>query len=316
MPYDSQIERSDASALIPEDVSAQIVQGITEQSTILRIARRLQNMPSNQTRMPVLAQLPTAYFVAGDTGVKQTTKLAWSNKYLNAEEIACIVPIPEAVLNDSSYDIWGEVRPRIVEEFGRVIDSAISFGVDAPASWPDDISTGAASAGNSVTIGTGTDLYDDILGEDGLFAAVEEDGYMSSAAIASLAMRGKLRGIRSADGIPIFVRDMQGTTPYTLDGDPIFFPRNGTFNDALNDEMMIIGDWSQLVYSIRQDMTWKLLDQAVLTDNAGNLIYNLPQQDMVALRAVMRLAWQLPNPITKQNPVEATRYPFARLLAA
>jgi len=35
---------------------------------------------------------------------------------------------------------------------------------------------------------------------------------------------------------------------------------------------------------------------------------------MVALRAVMRLGWQLPNPINRINPNDATRYPFAVLV--
>jgi hypothetical protein len=78
---------------------------------------------------------------------------------------------------------------------------------------------------------------------------------------------------------------------------------------------MISGAWSQLVYAMRQDITYKVLDQAVIQDGAGNIIYNLAQQDMVALRAVMRLGFALPNPINRMNTNSATRYPFAVLTA-
>jgi hypothetical protein len=74
------------------------------------------------------------------------------------------------------------------------------------------------------------------------------------------------------------------------------------------------GDFDQLVYSIRQDITFKLLDQAVIQDSAGTIIFNLAQQDMVALRAVMRLGWQLPNPINRVQPTAASRYPFSFLI--
>jgi len=35
---------------------------------------------------------------------------------------------------------------------------------------------------------------------------------------------------------------------------------------------------------------------------------------MVALRAVMRLGWQVPNPINRLQTTEADRYPFAVLI--
>jgi len=62
-------------------------------------------------------------------------------------------------------------------------------------------------------------------------------------------------------------------------------------------------------------MTFKVLDQAVLQDAAGNITYNLAQQDMVALRAVMRIGFALPNTINRMNETEATRSPFAILTA-
>lgn len=314
MAYNKVIDRSDAAALIPEEVSREIVQGVAETSACLRLFRRLPNMSRKQQRIPVLSALPTAYFVNGDTGLKQTTEQAWENKYLNAEEIACIVPIPEAVLDDADYDIWAEVRPRIVEAFGVVIDAAILFGTNAPDSWPASILDGATSAGHVVALGTGADIYDDIMGENGVISLVEEDGYMVNGHIAAMTMKARLRGLRDANGQPIFVRSMQDRTRYELDGEPMEFPANGAFD--VTKALMFSGDFRQAVYAMRQEITYKVLTEAVIQDNTGAIVYNLAQQDMVALRAVMRLAWQVPNPVTRLQPTEAQRYPFAVLTPA
>lgn len=314
MPYDSQITRSDATALIPEEVSREIISGIPEFSAIMQLATKAPNMSRAQRRVPVLSALPTAYFVDGDTGLKQTSEAAWTNKYFNAEELAVIIPISEAVLDDQDYDIWNEIKPRIMEAMGVAFDAAVLFGTNAPASWPTNVLTAATAAGNAVALGTGVDLYDDLLGENGVISAVEADGYMATGHIAAMSMRGKYRGLRDADGQPLFKTSMQNSTMYDLDGSPIFFPRNGAINAA--SALQFSGDFKQLVYAMRQDITYKVLDQAVIQDNAGAIVYNLAQQDMVALRAVIRLAWQIPNPVNRVNGTEATRYPIGVLTPA
>lgn len=310
--YNSQITRTDATALIPEDVSREIVQGLPEMSSIMSLATRAPNMSRKQRRIPVLSTLPTAYFVDGDTGLKQTTEMAWDNKYLNAEELAVIVPIPEAVLDDQDYDIWGEIKPRIMEAFGIAFDKAVMFGTNAPAAWPDDLLTGATAASNVVTLGTGVDLYEDLLGEDGVISLVEQDGFMCTGHVSAMSMRGKYRGLRDAQGQPLFKRAMQDSSMYELDGAPIYFPRNGGMVPA--SALQFSGDFKQIIYAIRQDITYKVLDQAVITDAAGDIVYNLAQQDMVALRAVIRLAWQVPNPINRLQETEASRYPVGVLI--
>jgi len=73
--------------------------------------------------------------------------------------------------------------------------------------------------------------------------------------------------------------------------------------------------FDQGVVGIRQDITYKVLDQAVIQDGTGAIIYNLAQQDMVALRVTTRLAWQVKNVINYDQQTEASRYPFAVLLA-
>lgn len=305
------IDRTGAESLIPETRAREIIQGTITRSAVLSQGRKLPNLSSKTHKMPVLDMLPIAYFVNGDTGNKKTANMKWDKKIITAEEIAVIVPIPEAVLDDSEYDIWAEVRPRVEEAFGKVIDEAVLFGVNAPDSWRDDIVTTATSATSVVTLGSSDSLYDKIMGEGGVIAKVEESGFFVTGHMADISMRAKLRGLKDSTGNPIFKSDMQESTRYSLDGSAMTFPNNGSFDKSK--ALMISGDFSQLVYAIRQDITFKLFTEGVVQNTDGTIAYNLMQQDMVALRAVMRLGWEIPNPINSLKTDKAKRCPFAIL---
>lgn len=316
------IDRSKLSGLIPEPVTREIIQGAVAESAVLRMARRLPNMTSKTQTLNVLDALPTAYFVNGEAtssaaadtaAFKQTTSMAWDKKKLYAEEIAVIVPIPEAVLDDSDYDIWGEVRPRLQEAFGKVIDAAILYGTNKPTSWRDGLVPSAETAG--AVVAATSDIFADIMAENGVIAKVEESGYIPNGVMAAIQLRSKLRGLVDANGQPIFKTDMQGSTRYALDGMDMYFPVNGAFDPG--ESLAIVGDWSQLVYAIRQDMTFKIFDSGVIQDpSSKSILYNLMQNDMVALRAVMRLGWEIPNPINAYNADLDAAFPFAVYAAA
>lgn len=309
------IDRSALSGLIPEPVTREIMQGAIAESAVLRMGRRLANMSSKTQTINVLDALPSAYFVNGEAtdggageAFKQTTKMAWDKKKLYAEEIAVIVPIPEAALDDSDYDIWGEVKPRLTEAFGKVIDAAILFGTNKPSTWRTGVVPAAIAAGNGVPVGTS--VFDDIMGENGLISKVELDGFNPNGVMSAIQMRGKLRGLKDTTGQPIFKSDMQGATRYGLDGMDMYFPMNGAFDPS--QAQMIVGDWSQLVYAIRQDMTFKIFTEGVIQDPSTKAItYNLMQNDMVALRAVMRLGWEIANPVNAYNVDKANPFPFS-----
>ena len=183
------------------------------------------------------------------------------------------------------------VKPRIVEAMGRRIDEAVLFGIGKPSTWRDSIVDTAKAAGNSVTETTGAnaDLFADIMGEGGVIAKAEESGYMPTGVMAAVQMRARLRGLTDKNGQPIFI----------------------------SGALMVVGDFHQLVYSIRQDVTYKVLTEATIVDPGNKqVVYSLAQQDMVALRAVMRLGWEIPNPISSYRETLARYSPFAVYLPA
>ena len=302
------ITRQDAEALIPVESSKEIITAVSESSAALKLMRKLPNMTSKQRKIPILSSLPVAGFVDGDNGLKSVSAAAWKNKYITAEEIAVIIPIPEAVLDDAEYDIWAEIKPSIIEAFNQVIDGAIFFSKDKPASWEEGIVVKAKSIGKTIAKGTGDDIAEDI---NLMMGMVEADGFDVTGFAGDISNKSSLRGLRDKNNGLLFQPSLTANTPATLYAQPITYVKNSAWDKET--ALLLGGDFSQAVYAIRQDMTYKVLDQAVITDGEGNIIYNLAQQDMVALRCVMRLGWQLPNPVTRLNGNDDTRYPFAVL---
>lgn len=128
------IARNKAEALIREQLVNTIQQDVPKSSIVMQLGTRLANMTSNQTKIPVLSMLPLAYWVNGDTGMKKTSKQEWDNVYMTAAELAVIVPVPEAVLADSSFDIMGEVQPASVRPWAQKSTTPSCLAVTVPPS--------------------------------------------------------------------------------------------------------------------------------------------------------------------------------------
>jgi hypothetical protein len=314
VPYNSQISRSDVAARIPEVISNQMLVNLSASSAALALGTRI-NMPAATTRFPVLSALPSAYWVSGDTGLKQTSTVAWDKKFIDVEELAVIVPLPENVLDDSSFDVWGSIQPLMEGAIARQLDQAVFLGASKPAAWPDDLVTGATSAGNTVTDGTAQAIDGGLAADvSDLVATLEADGYFPTAGIAKTSLRSELRRLAT---LPILNRPGVLITPDDWYGTPITYPMRGLWGGAGTAEA-IIGDFSNLVVGVRSDFTYKLLTEGVITDGSSppQIQFNLPQQDMIAMRLTFRVGFQVSNPINYDQPVAASRYPFAVLVSA
>lgn len=295
------ITRTDVDTLIETQVANEIFEGTIRNSKALSMFRRLPNATSDKTKLRVLDTLPIAYFVdeTSNNGRKNITKMAWDKKFINIAELAVIVPIKENLLNDASIDVWAQVRPRIEEAFGRKIDDAMFFGVGKPTEWRAGLVPSIISVGAEVTE-SGDGLYTDI---NNAMVKVEESGYNVNGILGGVGLKGKFRMMLDTTGQPLNTTEIGSIKREFMD--------NGVWDKDTS--TLITGDFNQAVYQMRQDITYKLLDQAVIQDpDTGEIMYNLAQEDMVALRVVMRLGWEIPNPVNAENETE-TRFPFASL---
>jgi HK97 family phage major capsid protein len=291
------------SALIPNEYATQIIQDATQQSAIMQFARQIPMSTRTRTQ-PVLGQKPIAYWVGGDTGLKQTTKQMWDNITITAEELAAIVPIPENLIDDASVPLWGEVQPRLAEAIGEKLDAAALFGTDKPASFPTGLIPAAITAGNKVVQGTNVDLAADVAALGKLLAA---QGFAANGFCAQPGLNWELIGLRNAQGTPIYTPAIAGTAPAGLYGFPLHELTNGAWDNTK--AVLAAVDWSNVVYAVRKDITYKLLDQAVISDDDGKVILNLAQQDAVALRVTFRAGIAIANPVTSLQSDKTKRYP-------
>jgi HK97 family phage major capsid protein len=315
--YNSIISRATAGtsdALVPEPLAAEIIQELPKQSAALSLMRKTR-LSSKTQRMPVLDVLPVSYFVGGDTGMKQTSNEAWKNVVLVVEEIATIIPVPEAYLDDADVPIWSEVQPRMVESVGALIDAAVFWGTAKPATWGTDLYTAATASGNIIKDGyldgTSTNASDDF-GQSvaALGDLMAQTGYTVNGFASRPGLNWRLTGLRSAQGLPIYEPNLQDGRGGGLYGYPLSMVENGSWNAA--NAQMIAGDWSKAIIGLRQDMSFKMFTEGVISNDAGAVILNLMQQDSVAMRLTMRMAYAVANPVTIMQPTKtiSQRFPF------
>lgn len=303
--FDQLLSRVDAAGVLPPEEVAPLIQAAAAQSVALSLFRTVR-MGTLQTRVPVLEALGQAYWVNGDTGLKQTTDVRFGASVLTAEEIAVIVPIPNAVIDDSSQDIWRVVRPLLAQRFGRVIDLAVLAGINRPASFSPAIVPTAVFDGNVATAGAPAEEGGVLADLALVFDLVEADGFDVSGVAAARPLRGLLRGARDSTGQPLMDRS-SGLT--TVEGQPVVWAGAGVLGTAL----AVVGDWSCAVLGIRQDISFDLSRDGVIVDETGKVILSALQQDCTLLRAVMRIGFATAVPATDAEEGSGTPYPFAVL---
>jgi len=316
--YGTGQQRTDSAALSPEQLLTNaILDALPQASLVLGAGTRRVTLSRNQARMPVISTLPEAYWVNGDVGLKETTRAQWVNKFINVEELAVIVPIPENVVEDSDVDILAAIQPLVVEAVGAKIDAAVLFGIAKPASWDFgglDPGHGIAQTCEAVgnVVGQGAHVWADLISTTKLVA---DDGHPVTAFLADALYEYALLGEVDSLGRPLFVPSPTADGVASLIGRPFRYLNNGAWLPS-SGYNVIAGDLANLIVGIRRDVTWEVFREGVITDADGKVIFNLMQQDSRALRMTMRIGVTVGNPKRRRSKDYPHPYPFAALKTA
>ena len=311
------------SVVLPIEYGREIIRGVLGRSKALELGRRLPDMRGKTYKLNVLSSLPVAGWVKNGTTPagaadeiknKPISDLAWQGKDLVAEEIAVIVPVSLNTLRDveNYVDIVPEITEQVVGAFQQVIDATIFFGVGSPWTGFNGIVADATTAGATVTWNgtSGVSFYNAV---NDAMEKVENSGYVPTAILGGPSLNSAFRKTITELGVLAGDQGEIGALPRHID-------LTGGFNQG--SAFAIVGDFRYLVYSFREEMEMRLLEEATLVDpSTGSTLYNLAQQDMVAFRFTMRLAAAIPNPVNRVSGqlnsgstnivASASAYPFA-----
>lgn len=292
------ISRTDVATIIQEAYSNVLLDAAVSTSCVLQ-AFPTVNMGTKLTHMPVLATLPTATWVTDihntdPTTVKPTSAVTWVDRTLSAEEIAVIIPVMENALDDADVDLLTEITTRGGEAIGEVLDAAVLFGVNKPASWTSNDLHAAAVAASQTTPGNTPAVVasaKDIVGSVNTASRqLAAAGLVPDTLIAPLTFRYDVEQIRDTMGQPIFRNEQFAGYKTVLD-------HNASWSGA--SAQLFVADSRRIRIGVRQDIQVKILDQATLT--VGGTPLYLAQQDMVAVRMKARFAYVLGISATRLN---------------
>lgn len=320
----SRIQRGDvASIVLPDEVSKTLLAGVAEDSIVQRYANA-RRMTAQNVQITEAELTGANVFWVGEGARKSTdaptmSQATWT---LSAAELAVIVPVDENVLDDANVDLFEIYQTPIENAIAKKLDQAALFGIDKPSAWGTngtDIVPGAATAAHA-EIGDGSETTAEILADiEDMVESLENDLYDPNGFLGQVRFKSVLRGMKDGDNRYMFGDAKSDGVPSDLLGVPLEFVKRDawpTVSDpdaTLDGVHLILGDWEQALVGTRAGVKYKKFDQGVITDGAGNVVYSLMENDMVALRVTARYGFKVFAPDTADGETLASgeRFPFA-----
>lgn len=266
---------------VPVQQAAEIMKDIARGSSILRLSK-VEPMESDTKKFPVMTDGPGAYWVGEAERIK-TSEAKWIFPEMHAKKIAVIIPVTKEKLNDTTINVFQELKPAIAEAFYKTIDAACLFGTNSP--FAKNILKSATDVGNIIEDGTSSSLDLDV---SDVMALIEDSGLDVNGFAAHNGVKNRLRKLRDANGNQLFVNGVDQKEFYN---EPIEFSRNAAWDKTKAE--LIAADWSKSLVGLREGLEFEVLKEATLQGTLGEdgKPISLAEQDLIGIKATMRLGF-------------------------
>lgn len=273
--------KDELTGFVPTEQAKEIMKIIARGSSILRLSK-VEPMKSDTKKFPVMVEGPGAYWVGEGERIK-TSGAQWIFPEMVAKKLAVIIPVTKEKLKDTTIDVFSELKDPIAEAFYGTIDAACIFGKDSP--FARNIYKAATDSQNYIVDGTSDSLDLDV---SDVMALVEDAGLDVNGFAAHYGVKNRLRKLRDNNGNALYV---PGTDQNEFYSSPIEFSRNGSWDKEKAE--IIAADWTKSLVGIRDGIEYEILKEATLqgTLDADGKPLSLAEQDMVAIKATMRLGY-------------------------
>lgn len=276
---------------LPVAVSGEILQKATENSAVMRLARKIA-LPGRGTAINVITSDPEAAWV-GETAAKPVSNPGLETKVMRAYKLAVIVPFSNEFRRDVSA-LYDALIERLPAALGKKFDDTVFHGA-APGS---DFDTLAAVTAQSLA----SDVYDGLVAAD---TDIALHGGVVNGYVLSAQGRGVLLGAKDNDDRPLFINNTaEGAIPMVLGARTVL--SKTAFKSGSPAVIGYAGDWTQALWGMVEDVKLSYSEDATL-DLGGGSVINLFQQNMFAVRAEIEVGFRADTSVF--NALTATSVP-------
>lgn len=256
-------DASPGSTMIDDQLAAEIYDVLASYGKWNTLGVR--RLGTKQTKYPVKTVRPIANFVLTEADtISDDTNKAGTSVTLEAEVIAVLLNVSLQLLQDSSFDVAGDVLRDFAEAFAYRMDWA-AFAADGTADATDGSNTGIFEFGTAATASAGNVTVQQTQLEDWVSCLTTVSSGVLGRPLKwwihpQLLARAIL--VRDGNGRPIFQTAQEapmGSIGSIL-GYPVIPVDAAPSTNAASAKVAVLGDPDAMVVGVRQDFTFESSD--------------------------------------------------------
>ncbi len=261
--------------LVPEEFASGILQLMTDYGIVRKNATYI-TMKSNQLSVPTLGTRVEAAWITEATA-PTATQPVFNQVVLSAQKAGIIVPMTRELVEDANEDIVKFLQGQFAQAFAKREDTA---GLNGTSPF-----TGVLQDSNvtAVTMATGNTTFDKVTLDNliDLTAAVPSYARNGAMFIMHPTVYSYIMKQKTTTNAPIF--DVTGGK-LTILGYPVVLSNAMPSTSAVSTPFILFGNLKNVLFGDRKQIEIAVADQATIGSD------NLFAQDMIALRAIERVA--------------------------